>query len=164
VRASITTVRAPQVAVHAPPLACAALLVCIRPLFIREYPPTPCCHLRLHLTCVHLLHLFEMLAWKSTSHLPMPCQPIVLTGNKTKKQIWACDSVFTQTRPIVDRHIFPSDRPSLPYRTSLSPCPSFMTTLIHGTNRFYFKFLIYQSSTPLLGAFRIVFICKSYEP
>ena len=148
---------------------CAALLVCVCPPFIHEYPPIPvvrppCYYLRLHLICVRFLYLLEMLAWKSTSHLPMPCQPIILTRNKMKIQIWAYNSIFIQTRAIVNRHIFSSDRPSLPYRTSLSPCLSFMTTLIHGTNRFYFRFFIYQSFILLLGAFRIVFICKSYEP
>jgi hypothetical protein len=32
---------------------------------------------------VYPLHSLEMLAWKSTSPLAMPCQPIVLMGGKT---------------------------------------------------------------------------------
>jgi hypothetical protein len=51
----------------------------------------------------------------------MPCQPTVLTGDKILKQIWACNSIFTQIRRIVNRHVRPSDHSSRPYRTSLPP-------------------------------------------
>jgi hypothetical protein len=89
----------------------------------------PRCRLRPDLIHVYSLHLLEMLAWKSTLSLSIPYQPTVLTGDKMYKRIWACNSVFTQIRPIANGHVRLSDRLSHPYRTSLPSCPSFMTTL-----------------------------------
>jgi hypothetical protein len=80
-------VRAPQGVVRASPWPCVPPTLRACPPFTRAHPPLqPCvpprCDSRSHLTRVCPLHLLEMLAWKSTSPLPMPCQPTVLTGGK----------------------------------------------------------------------------------
>jgi hypothetical protein len=42
----------------------------------------PRCYLRQNLPHLCPVNLLEVLPWKSTSLLPMPCQPTVLTGGK----------------------------------------------------------------------------------
>jgi hypothetical protein len=50
-------------------------------------PSMPCVLPHCRSPRVRPVDLFEVLPWKSTSPLPMPCQPTILTRDKTYKRI-----------------------------------------------------------------------------
>jgi hypothetical protein len=83
-RALLCPVRASSLSYVPSADPCAPSICRLRPLPQPYVPPHYCLHL--HLALVHPLDLLEMLAWKSTSPLPMPCQPTVLTEEKRKNK------------------------------------------------------------------------------
>jgi hypothetical protein len=155
---------APTLGVRAPLLRLRAPSRCARPPTMRAclppqaHVPPPlayaplCCRSRRHLRCLRPVDLPKVLPWKSTSTLPMPCQPTVLTGGKIFKQIWACNSIFTQTRQIPNGHVRPSvtflygkfSPPSVIYDNPAQDNVIFITTkLIEGYKLETSKFCIF---------------------